>query len=247
MFYPVVRIIVALAGVAAVFAQFERSFSLALVSTTPYGSDLPTMVANFFSFFTIQSNLATAVTLAVGAVWAIRHRHDRLQEPRWFAVLLTCVATYMIVTGVVYNLLLRGIEQAPGAVVGWSNEILHVWIPVFMLVDALVGYRRRALDWSTAGIVAIYPVAWALYTLARAPFITNPGTGVPYWYPYPFLDPNAVAGGYLGVTGYVVGIAVGIIVVATGVIAIGRWRAAAATASTPAPVRSRPGSTARHH
>jgi hypothetical protein len=235
MLYPIVRLLVAAAALAAVFAQFERSLSLALVSPTPFGSHIPTMVTNFFSFFTIQSNLATAVVLAIAAIWALRRRYDTAREPWGIALALTCVTTYMVVTGIVYNTLLRGIEQAPGAVVGWSNEILHVWVPVFLLVDALIGYRRRALPWRAALIVAIYPIAWALYTLVRAPYITNPGTGVPYWYPYPFLDPNVVAGGYLGVAGYVVGIAVAIVTVAFGVVAIGRWRGARVAASPAAP------------
>lgn len=226
MLYPLVRLAVALAAIIAVFAQFERSLSRALVSPTPYGSHIPTMVTNFFSFFTIQSNLATAVVLAIAAVWGIRHRRGSAPEPRSLAIALTCVATYMVVTGIVYNLLLRGIVQEPGSTVGWSNEILHVGVPVFMLIDALVGYRRRSLAWSTAWVVAIYPVAWAGYTLLRAPFITNPGTGAPYWYPYPFLDPNAVAGGYLGVAGYVLGIAATILVGAVGIVAIGRRRGA---------------------
>ena len=60
-------------------------------------------------------------------------------------------------------------------------------------------------------IVVIYPIAWAVYTLIRAPFIVAPATGNAYWYPYPFLDPHLVAGGYLGVTGYIVGIAIAIV------------------------------------
>ena len=55
-------------------------FALALVTHDALRVRLPTMVANFFSFFTIQSNLATAVTLDAWAPsGAIRHRHDRLR------------------------------------------------------------------------------------------------------------------------------------------------------------------------
>ena len=39
-----------------------------------------------------------------------------------------------------------------------------------------------------------------------------------------FLDPHLVAGGYLGVAGYIVGIAVVITAVAAGVVRIGRRR-----------------------
>ena len=58
--------------------------------------------------------------------------------------------------------------------------------------------------------------------------VTSPGSGDPYWYPYPFLDPNNPAlqpPGYAGVAVYVLGIAVGIVVVGVLVVWIGRWRA----------------------
>ena len=49
--------------------------------------------------------------------------------------------------------------------------------------------------------------------------------GRPYWYPYPFLDPN-LQGGYLPVALYVVGIAAAVVGVGFLVIWVGRRRAA---------------------
>jgi hypothetical protein len=213
MLYPIVRLLVAAAALAAVFAQFARSLSLALVSPTPYGSHIPTMVTNFFSFFTIQSNLATAVVLAIAAIWALRRRYDTAREPWGIALALTCVTTYMVVTGIVYNTLLRGVEVSEGATLGWSNEIVHVIGPILVVLDWLFAPGRRKLDWVHIWVIVVFPIVWAVYTMIRGPFVDDPTQAVlnpDYaggWYPYPFLNPDTSPQGYVSVAFYVVLIA----------------------------------------
>ncbi|GAA1232293.1 putative membrane protein SirB2 [Microbacterium phyllosphaerae] len=226
--WPYARLAAAVLGIAAIIAQLSRSIENSLAASTEWGRHIPTVAANFLSFFTIEANLLAAIVLAVGAIWALRHRHDAEPEPKWFAILLVCVSTYMIVTGIVYNTLLRNVELPQGVTVPWSNEVLHVVIPLFLLADVLFAPRRRALGWSAVFITALFPIAWAVYTLVRANLIIAPATGDPWWYPYPFLDPHLVPGGYLGVSGYIVGIAIAIIGVACFVVWIGRRRGAPA-------------------
>lgn len=219
MAYAAVRMAMAALIVAAVIAQAALTVSGAIDASR----DVTTTVVNFFSFFTIQSNVVAAVTLALGALWTwARGRRERV-EPRWFAILLACATSYMLVTGVVYNLLLRNVSVAEGLTVPWSNEVLHVFGPLFLLVDLFVAPRRRALPWSTIGIAVIYPIAWVVYTLIRGPLTTAPLTGAPWWYPYPFLDPH-LQGGYGGVAVYIVGIAVAMAAFATLVVCVGRRR-----------------------
>ncbi|PTT22179.1 hypothetical protein DBR36_02665 [Microbacterium sp. HMWF026] len=207
--------------VVAVVAQFVSSASGAAAA----GRDVATTVANFFSFFTILSNVSAAVVLLLLAMRYLRRRRSLRDsaevDPPALAAALAYVSTYMIVTGVVYNLLLRGLPLQPETV-GWSNEILHVWGPLFLLLDVLFGAGRRRLPWTAALGAAVFPIAWIVYTLLRAPLITNPTTGAPYWYPYPFLDPNT--GGWSSVVVYIVVIAVGIVALAFGIVAIGRAR-----------------------
>ena len=223
--WAIARILAAALVVAAASAQLNRSIQNALDATPPETGDVATVVANFLSFFTIQSNIAAAVVLAIAAVWAWTKGRDAVEEPRGLAIAIACVTTYMIVTGIVYNALLRGVALPQGVTVGWSNEILHVIVPLFLLADLLFAPQRRALRWSALWIIVVYPIVWAVYTLVRAPLVTAPATGAPYWYPYPFLDPNLTPGGYLGVSGYIVGIAVAIIGVGFLVIWAGRRRA----------------------
>lgn len=205
---------------AAILAQLSRTIETAAASQTPHGSHLPTVVGNFFSYFTIQSNVAAAVALAVGSLWA--WRRGNTPEPRWLTVLLACTSTYMIVTGLVYNLLLRGVVLPDGTTVPWSNEVLHVVGPLVMLADLLWSPGRRVLPWRAIGVVLVFPILWVLYTLARANLVTSPMSSAPWWYPYPFLDPHVVPSGYTGVAGYITGIAVVICAVAAFVVWVGR-------------------------
>lgn len=182
--------------------------------------DVGTKLVNFFSFFTIQSNVATAVTLAIGAVLLARRGGT---EARWYGVLRACVTTYIATTGVVYNLLLRGIELPQGTTVPWTNEVLHVVVPIVMLVDWIFAPGRRRLGFGVVGIAVIYPIVWAAYTMIRGPLVQDEVTGAD-WYPYPFLNPNNFDNGYVTVALYVLLIAGIIAGAACGIVAISRIR-----------------------
>jgi hypothetical protein len=203
---------------AAVVTQLVKSIS----TTMELGRDVATVVANFFSFFTILSNSATAVVLAWAAIWYFTRGRDASVETPLLARALASVTTYMIITGIVYNLLLRHIELPIGArPVPWSNEVVHLIAPLFLLVDLFVGPLRRALPWRAVWTVVAFPIVWVVYTLLRGPLVVNPTTGDAFWYPYPFLNPNA-PGGWGSVILYVIGIAVAVLVVAALVIGWGR-------------------------
>lgn len=233
MWWPWVRLAAAALGSAALIRQLALAVSNARAAETAAASHLPTVIANFFSYFTVLSNLIAAVALVIGAVWMLRHRRDRRPEPIWLSTLFACAATYMIVTGVVYNVLLRHIQIA-GISDPWTNETLHVVIPLVMLADVLLAPHRRALPYRTLAVIAAFPVVWAAYTLLRANLITAPSTGNPWWYPYPFLDPH-LQDGYAVVIAYIVGIAAVILSVGAGVIWVGRRRRPIPAPPEPAP------------
>ncbi|MBT2495825.1 Pr6Pr family membrane protein [Microbacterium sp. ISL-59] len=212
--WPVLRIVVAVGLLAAVGAQFQLTVVSALNATDAWGRHMPTAITNFFSFFTILSNAAAAVVLIVAAVWGWRTRQHAKPEPRWLALSLVCAGSYMIVTGLVYNAMLRGLPLDQGATVPWSNELLHVVGPLFFVIDAVIAPRKRRLQWRDAWIAAVFPLLWVVYTLLRAPFVKSTATGTTPWYPYPFLNPASVPGEHLGVAVYVVVIALSLVALA---------------------------------
>lgn len=223
------RAIMALLTLSAIIAQLASSIG----QTTAKVGSVPGLVLNFLSFFTIDSNIATVVVLAIGAVLLVGRSED---DPAWFTALRAAVVTYMVTTGVVYNLLLRNIPLPQGQTVAWSNEVLHVIAPIYMLLDWLFAPGRAPLRRRVVWGIAAFPIVWAVYTLLRAPIAADPNTGRQPWYPYPFLNPATSANGYLSVAFYIVLIAAIILCVGYGVVWVSRrWRG-----SRPLPVESAP-------
>ena len=110
-------------------------------------------------------------------LWGLRHRRARGPLPGGPAVALACVTTYMLVTGVAYNTLLRGIELPQGTTVPCPNEVLHVIGPVFLLLDLLFGSSPTRLPWRSVLGILVFPLLWVAYTLIRGPLVTNATTG----------------------------------------------------------------------
>ena len=211
------RLLTAALILAAVIGQFTETVSHAVA----LHQAVPTVIANFFSYFTILSNLLGAVALIVAAVAALRG----IPESTGVAVLLASATTFLFITFAVYNALLRHLPPSPGAAesVPWSNEIVHVLAPLLLVVDLLFSPGRRRLPWNALLAIIGLPLAWVAYTLVRANLIEDPVTGTPYWYPYPFLNPYGPAG-WAGVGLYVAAIAVAFVTVGAAVVAVTRLR-----------------------
>jgi carbon starvation protein CstA len=233
--WAALRIVFAIAIGAAIVFQLAATVGKA----TADGRSEALVITNFFSYFTIDSNALAVVTLIIGAVLLIRGKGD---DPQWFATLRLCMTTYMVVTGIVYNLLLRNVEVTAGAeAIPWSNEVLHFIGPIYLALDWLLAPGRIALPyWRSIRIVVIFPIAWAVYTLIRGPLVPNELTGADYWYPYPFLDPHNSPNGYLSVSFYVILIAVIIGLVAASAIWISRRKLVTILPGQPQPVGALP-------
>jgi hypothetical protein len=129
-------------------------------------------MANFFSFFTIQSNLLVLVSV-VGLVLAA----DR-DGPLWRVVRLDALVC-ITVTGLVYFVVLRPLAH----LTGWSQVAdlgLHTFTPILAVLGWLLFGPRPRCTWATFGWSLVFPVAWLAYTLIRGPVVQ--------WYPYPFLE-----------------------------------------------------------
>lgn len=211
------RAVTALLILAAIIGQLITSITF---WTARGDASIALDLLNFFSFFTIESNVLAMVVLGV----LVAAQLGRPRIGRRFDVLLLSVTTFMVITGIVYNTLLRGIELPQGATLGWSNEILHLIAPLWMLIDWMLSSGKRDVRYGDLGIVAIFPLLWLAYTLVRGPFTLDQATGRDWWYPYPFLDPANHASGYGGVALMSVIIAATVVLVAAGLIAFARWR-----------------------
>lgn len=153
----------------------------------------------YFAYFTIQTNLLDVVVLALGAVLLLA----RGRQSAGYSTLRACAAAYAVLTGVVYNLLLRGLPAAPGdfvTTIHWPNEVVHVVGPLYLAIEWVLHRSQPVPGRSLGALVGAgvaYPVVWVLATLVRG--------SVTGWYPYDFLDPGGPAGP-TGVAAYVAGI-----------------------------------------
>lgn len=153
----------------------------------------------YFAYFTIQSSLIAAVVLTVTAVRELQNKADT----KTLTLARLSVSTYAIVVAVVYNALLRGTKVLPGDPdygYNWPvapNEILHVWAPIFILLDFALTITVTQLKFKQIFWVLVFPLAWLGFTIVR-------GLNTDWW-AYWFLNPNEKAG-VLGVVAYIFGI-----------------------------------------
>ena len=120
-------------------------------------------LANHLSYFTVLSNIFAAAVALLGVFRPVS------AQIRGAAVL------YMTTTGIVYAILLRGIDvQTPA----YANWVLHVIVPILVVVEWLLAPERTTKAW----IWLTFPLAYLTYTLLRGSIVD--------WYPYPFLDPR---------------------------------------------------------
>lgn len=169
--------------------------------------------ANFFSFFTIQSNIVAVAVLCLLVIVRRNERTPLFDGARGAAVL------YMAITGVVFALLLSGLQEELQTTIPWVDFVVHKLMPVVLVVDWLLDPPRHRLPLWVAGAWLTYPFAWLVYTLVRGEIVN--------WYPYPFVDVSRL--GYDGVLGRSVFLLAGFTLASAAMLWIGNRLAARAT------------------
>lgn len=161
----IVRAALCIATIAALAHQFVA------------GEDAPTFDAvNFFSYFTVLSNVGAVVLMGALALRPALVGH----EP--FVVYRGAITLYMTITGIVYNVLLAPAQADVSTNLEWVNLVVHVIGPIVVVADWFID---RSPIKPTVGQTAtwwIFPSVYLLYTMVRGPMAD--------WYPYPFLDPD---------------------------------------------------------
>uniref|UniRef100_E6QWS0 Pr6Pr family membrane protein n=1 Tax=mine drainage metagenome TaxID=410659 RepID=E6QWS0_9ZZZZ len=186
--HNVSRIALALVTGAAILVQLSYSLTV-----------LHASVWNFFSFFTILTNIIVVIALLAPQVHLLRG----------------AATLYIVIVGIFFALLLSGVEGAVDSTIPWVNFVLHDLTPIALVADWLID--PKPLRGTYLGIVAIwsiYPVVYLAYSLVRGAIIG--------WYPYPFLNP--ANGGYTQVAMISVAITISTIILGVALIAYGRYR-----------------------
>ena len=154
----------AIVGWFAIVGQYLAGHSYSVASTIDY-----------FSYFTILSNILVAAILTSTAIAAQSSFWHYLRRPSVGAA----AAVYITVTGLTYYFILA----AQYDLHGWTkffDHLLHYVMPPAYVLFWLVFVPKGRLTFKTALWALVPPILYAVYT-----FIHGPWTGL---YPYPFVD-----------------------------------------------------------
>jgi len=165
-----------------VIVAFGLVLQLALVlsrdSSEGAFAETPARIVNYFSFFTVQSNVLVAVTTGLLAL-NLDRRSTVFRVLRLDGVL--CIA----VTGVVFHLALASLQE----LTGWdalADFILHSLSPILAVLGWLVFGPRRQLTPRIVWLAVLAPIGWLAYALAYGALTTD-RNGNDY-YAYPFMN-----------------------------------------------------------
>ncbi len=172
-------------------------------------------IVDFFSYFTIWSNIAVAVVMTLLALDAWRDSYV-LRAVRLSALLMISI------TGLVYGVILSGVVTLRGWEV-LANLFIHQLVPLLTVVVFVVAGPRGWIDRRVLLGSFVLPILWLVYALVRGAVIGA--------YPYFFI--NVVTLGYGTVLLNLAGVLLLGLVIALVLWALDRWlvrrRARAAT------------------
>lgn len=129
----------------------------------------------FFSFFTILTNILAGVAL----LWPVIAPRTRLAHFLMRPSVRTAITGYIIIVGVVYYLLLRNVGNQHGLGL-FVERALHYITPPLFVLDWLLFVPKNGLSWKVGFASLGYPFVYTVWTLLHGAF-----SG---WYPYPFID-----------------------------------------------------------
>ncbi|RKR05632.1 hypothetical protein C8C83_4983 [Flavobacterium sp. 90] len=132
-------------------------------------------ILRFFSFFTILTNSIVALCCGVilfmktSQAYAFFHRNSTL----------TAITVYILIVGLVYNIILRPLQDLTG-IHKLNTEIFHTVVPLLFLLYWYFFTQKENIHWKSILIWLIYPVLYMIYTLFHGLYTD--------FYPYPFIN-----------------------------------------------------------
>lgn len=177
-------------GTIALFAWFSLTLNFIITALGVYPSMTtnPTLLGmgnpegiagaigrllDFFSYFTIWSNITVAV------IFTMLFRNPDRRSPVFRTLFLSSMVM-ITVTGIIYGVVLAGAAKLQGLEY-ITNAIEHYIVPILVFVVFIVWGPRRLLRFATVFSALILPISWAvLVVLIRGPIIGA--------YPYGFVD-----------------------------------------------------------
>jgi hypothetical protein len=139
-------------------------------------------VLQFFSYFTILTNILVAIYSSISLLISPSKKFNWFNSPRS----ATALTVYIVIVGLVYNIILRFLWN-PTGLQKLVDEALHLIIPLFFLLYWFLFVPKGNLKWKNVLPWLLYPIIYLVYILARGSI-----TGL---FPYPFLEISTIGVG----------------------------------------------------
>jgi hypothetical protein len=163
---------------------FALVLQMIVLQNTAATSGIPVLMAtvNYFSYFTILSNLLVALSRTIGLFF------PETNAGKFFNRYTTqsAICVYIVIVGLVYSIALRNV-WAP---TGWqklADHLLHDLIPLVYLVYWLIAIPPAVLKYQSIPKWLLFPGIYLVYSLVRGYFT--------HWYPYPFIQASELGYG----------------------------------------------------
>lgn len=166
---------------------------------------VPETIIRFFSFFTILTNTLVAIYFT--------SQSQKENSTSFFgkAGRLTAITVYILVVGLIYQLILRQVWE-PTGMQKFVDELLHSVTPVITLIYWFLFEKKKLVNWSQIPNWLIYPTIYLIYVLIRG--------HISGFYPYPFIDVTEI--GYQQTLINSLGVLILFVLLSSGMILIGR-------------------------
>jgi len=142
-------------------------------------ADIPETIVRFFSFFTILTNILVACFFTT-TVFRLRGLTFKIFSDKGA---ITAITAFILIVGLVYQVVLRGIWQ-PTGMQYVVDELLHTVIPLYMLGYWWSNMEPSDIEFRSILRWVIYPVLYLIFVLVRGLY-----SG---FYPYPFLNVSEI-------------------------------------------------------
>ncbi len=163
----IAQLIIAFVTWAAVLLQFYLQIANRTTGVTE-------AVIRYFSYFTILTNLLVAVCFT-GLLFKESKAERFFKQPS----VITAVTVYILIVGLVYNLVLRS-QWNPQGLQLLADNLLHTVTPLFALLYWIIYVPAKDISWKQTPAWMLYPLFYLVYVIIRGSFSN--------FYPYFFID-----------------------------------------------------------
>ena len=164
-------LVVGILGWIALLLQFP----LHLQGSLAMGNSVGIALLNFFSYFTILSNILVALALTVPFLFTNSKSGRFLSNSHVVSGIAVCIT----VVGIVYNGILRHIWNPQGLQLIVDN-LLHTVLPLLFVFYWYLIVPSKTWSWRALCAGAFFPLGYLGFSLVRG--------AADGWYPYPFLN-----------------------------------------------------------